>query len=149
MLQTSPKHKEVFRDGKKNRVIDLNSTTTGKGRIEVTQIKTNKARLAQIELLNKLNKCRNPFIIIKQEPYCYKSTLSLLPQNAKTMPSNRQGHPRVSISASNRLHMEEITELSHRDLVAGLVTLEGKKNNTQHLARHNKGNNTRLFKQGY
>ena len=106
-------------------MIDLNSTT--KERIEVTQINTNKARLAQIELLNKLNKCRNPFIIITQEPYCYKSTLSLLPQNAKTIPTNRQGQPRVSISASNRLHMEEITELSHRDLVAGLVTLEGKK----------------------
>ena len=106
-------------------MIDLNSTT--KERIEVTQINTNKARLARIELLNKLNKCRNPFIIITQEPYCYKSTLSLLPQNAKTIPTNRQGQPRVSISASNRLHMEKITELSHRDLVAGLVTLEGKK----------------------
>ena len=62
-----------------------------------------------------------------QEPYCYKSTLALLPQNAKTIPSDRTGHPRASITASNRLQMAEISELKHRDLAAGLVTLEGKK----------------------
>ena len=93
--------------------------------IEVTQLNTQKARLAQIELLNKLNKCKNPFIDITHEPYCYyKATLV---QNAKTIPTNRSGHPRASITASNRLHMEELSELGHRDLVAGLLTIEGKK----------------------
>ena len=132
--------KPVFRAGKKNRVtystqpniqttknIEVTSSTTKREVIEVTQINTQKARLAQIELLNKLNKCKNPFIIITQEPYCYKATLALMPQNAKTIPTIRTGHPRASITASNRLHMEELSELGHRDLVAGLVTLEGKK----------------------
>ena len=62
-----------------------------------------------------------------QEPYCYKATLALMPQNAKTIPVDRIGHPRASITASNRLEMSEITELKDRDLAAGLVTLEGKK----------------------
>ena len=84
-----------------------------------------KARLAQIEILNKLNKCNNP--LLTQEPYCYKATLALLPQNTKNIPSDRTGHPRASITASNRLQMAEISELKHRDLAAGLVTLEGKK----------------------
>ena len=50
-----------------------------------------------------------------------------MPPNAKTIPTIRTGHPRASIKASNRLHIEELSELEHRDLVAGLVTLEGKK----------------------
>ena len=62
-----------------------------------------------------------------QEPYCYKATLALIPQNAQTIPADRSGHPRASITASNRLQMAEITELRHRDLAAGLITLEGKK----------------------
>ena len=88
-----------------------------------------KARLAQIEMLNKLNKCKNPFIILTQEPYCYKATLALMPQNAKTIPTDRIGQPRASVTASNRLQMAEISELKHRDLAAGLVTLEGKNSN--------------------
>ena len=101
--------------------------STTKEIIEVTQLNMQKARLAQIELLNKINKCKNPFIVLAQEPYCYKATLALLPQNAKTIPSDRSGHPRASITTSNRLQMAEISELSHRDLAAGLITLEGKK----------------------
>ena len=101
--------------------------STTKEIIEVTQLNMQKARLAQIEILNKLNKCSNPFLILTQEPYCYKATLALLPQNAKTIPNDRTGHPRASITASNRLQSAEITELKHRDLAAGLVTLEGKK----------------------
>ena len=66
--------------------------------------------MAQIELLNKLNKCKNSFIIITQEPYCYKATLALMSQNARTIPMDRIGHPRESITASNRLQMAEITE---------------------------------------
>ena len=50
-----------------------------------------------------------------------------MPQNAKAIPAIRTGHPRASITASNRLYMEELSELEYRDLVAGLVTLKGKK----------------------
>ena len=50
-----------------------------------------------------------------------------MPQSAKTIPTIRTGHPRASIIASNGLHMEELSELGHRDLLAGLVTLEGEK----------------------
>ena len=96
---------------------DLNMSSTTKEIIEVTPLNMQKARHAQIKMLNKLNQCKNPFIIVTQEPYCYKSTLALLPQNAKNIPSDRSGHPRVSITASN----------CPRDLAAGLLTLEGKK----------------------
>ena len=106
---------------------DLIRPSSNKKVIEVTQLNMQKARHAQIEMLNKLNKCNNPFLILTQEPYCYKCTLALLPQNAKTIPSDRTGYPRTSITASNRLEMAEISELKHRDLTAGLITLEGKK----------------------
>ena len=84
---------------------DLIMPSTTKEIIEVTQLNMQKARHAQIEMLNKLNKCNNPFLILTQEPYCYKSTLALLPQNAKTIPSDRTEHTRASITASTRLQM--------------------------------------------
>ena len=34
-----------------------------------------------------------------------------MPQNAKAIPAIRTGHPRASITASNRLYMEELSEL--------------------------------------
>ena len=74
---------------------DLIMPSTTKEIIEVTQLNMQKARYAQIEMLNKLNKCNNPFLLLTQEPYCYKSTLALLPQNTKTIPSDRTGHPRT------------------------------------------------------
>lgn len=70
--------------------------------IKVTQINMQKARMAQIEMLNKLNASKTPFLIITQEPYCYKATLALTPQNAKTIPTDKTGHPRASITASDR-----------------------------------------------
>ena len=50
-----------------------------------------------------------------------------MPQNAKTIPSDRTGDPRASVTASSRLQRAEISELKHRDLAAGLITLEGKR----------------------
>ena len=99
---------------------DLIMPSTTKEIIEVTQLNMQKARHAQIEMLNKLNKCNNPFLLLTQEPYCYKSTLALLPQNAKTIPSDRTGHPRTSITASNRLQMAEISELKLVDKMRDL-----------------------------
>ena len=49
---------------------DLNMSSTTKEIIEVTQLNMQKARHTEIEMLNKLNKCKNPFLIIAQEPYC-------------------------------------------------------------------------------
>ena len=79
--------------------------STTKEIIEITQLNMQKARHAQIEMLNKLNKAKNPFLILTQEPYCYKSTLALLPQNTKTIPSDRTGHPRASITAVSYTHL--------------------------------------------
>ena len=122
--------------------------STTKEIIEVTQVNMQKARLAQIELLNKLNKTKNKYIIMTQEPYCYKASLALLPQNAKTIPTDKNGQPRAAIYTSKALHMEEISELRHRDLAAGLVTLEGKKNgHNERLPRYKERNSTRIFKQ--
>ena len=50
-----------------------------------------------------------------------------MPQNAKNISTIKTGHPRASITARDRLHMEELSEHGRRDLVTGLVTLEGKK----------------------
>ena len=50
--------------------------STTKEIIEVTQLNMQKARHAQIEMLNKLNKGKNPFLILTQEPYCYKLLMS-------------------------------------------------------------------------
>ena len=49
---------------------DLIIDSTTKEIIGVTQINMQKVRLVLIELLNKLNKCKNPFVILTQEPYC-------------------------------------------------------------------------------
>ena len=43
---------------------DLIMPSTTKEIIEVTQLNMQKARHAQIEMLNKLNKCKNPFLIL-------------------------------------------------------------------------------------
>ena len=45
--------------------------STTKEIIEVTQLNMQKARHAQIEILNKLNKVKNPFLILAQEPVSY------------------------------------------------------------------------------
>ena len=47
---------------------DLIMPSTTKEIIEVTQINMQKARLAKIELLNKLIKFKKPFLIVSQEP---------------------------------------------------------------------------------
>ena len=95
-------------------------------RIEVTQLNMQKSRLAQIENLNKLNKTTNHFLQIIQEPYCFKGTLSLLPQNSRTIPYDRTGLPRAAITASKELNIEELTPICHRDLAAGLISLNNK-----------------------
>ena len=67
-----------------------------------------------------------------------------MPQNVKTIPADRTGHPRASITARNRLQMVETSELKHRDLVAGLITLEG---NTEFIPRHHPRGCSRTFKE--
>ena len=52
--------------------------STTKEIIEVTQLNMQKARQAQIEMLNKLNKTKNPFLILNKEPY-YHKMLRLFP----------------------------------------------------------------------
>ena len=94
--------------------------------IEITQLNMQKSRLAQIENLNKLNKTKNQFLQILQEPYCFKGTISLLPQNSKTIPNVRVGLPRAAITTSNTLNIEELTAICHGDLAAGLINLNGK-----------------------
>ena len=72
-----------------------------------------------------------------------------MPQNAKTIPTDRNGHPRVSITASKRLQMAEISELKHTDLATGLVTLEGKNSIIMCISRHYTGNHTRVSEKSY
>ena len=67
-----------------------------------------------IELLNRLNKCKNPFIIITQEPYYYKATLALMPQNPKTIPTIRTGHPRGSITFLTKVLVKAALFLSQK-----------------------------------
>ena len=94
-------------------------------KISVIQVNLNKAHAAQLELLRKINKLKS-YIIFATEPYCYKRQLSMLPKNCNYLPQIKTGHPRAAIFASKDIQIHEINELKHRDLTAGLITIEGK-----------------------
>ena len=100
-------------------------TKVGKTHIEVIQANLNKAHAAQIELLNKINDT-DSYIAFITEPSCYKRQLSMLPKNCNYLPQIKTGHPRAAIFASKDIQIHEINELKHRDLTAGLITIEGK-----------------------
>ena len=101
------------------------SQTLPKTEINIIQVNLNKAHSAQIELLNTINK-QTSYIAQITEPYCYKGKLSLLPTNSTIIPTQRTGNPRAALYASKHLTLNEITELTHRDMVVGLTRLDGK-----------------------
>ena len=55
--------------------------TNYRGEIHITKIILNKAFHASVDLLGKINKAKC-FVILIQEPYCYKGTLSGTPGKA-------------------------------------------------------------------
>ena len=93
--------------------------------ISFIQVNLNKTRLAQTELLRKLNKLEN-YIALITEPYCYKQKLCILPRGDNCLPQNRSGHPRACILSSKHLKVHEINELKHRDMAIGMIKLDGK-----------------------
>ena len=95
------------------------SQTLPNTEISIIQVNLNKAHSAQIELLNTIN-TQTSYIATITEPYCYKGKLSLLPINSQILPTQRTGSPRAALYASKNLAINEINELTHRDMVVGL-----------------------------
>ena len=48
------------------------------------------------------------------------------PTNSQILPTQRAGNPRAALYASKHLAINEINELTHRDMVVGLTRLDGK-----------------------
>ena len=96
-----------------------------KQEISFIQVNLNKTRLAQTELLRKLNKQEN-YVALITEPYCYKQKLCILPRGDNYLPQNRSGHPRACILSSKHLKIHEINELKNRDMAIGMIKLDGK-----------------------
>ena len=94
--------------------------------IKFLQLNLNISEAAQINLLHKVNKLEN-YIALVTEPRCIAQKLTLVPRDATVAPTVREGSPRAAIFAAKHLLLTEITELSTRDLAAGLCQINGKR----------------------
>ena len=92
-------------------------------KIEVHQVNLNKCYLAQVEIANKLKKLDN-FLMMLQEPYCYKGKACLIPQKVDKI--GHDDNPRALILASKGLAVSKVTNLCSRDYAVGLTKLGGK-----------------------
>jgi len=79
--------------------------------------------LAQVEIANKIKKLDN-FLMLLQEPYCYKGKACLVPQNVDKI--GHDDNPRAYILASKGLAVSKVTHLCSRDYAVGLTKLGGK-----------------------
>jgi ribonuclease HI len=92
-------------------------------KIEVHQVNLNKCYLAQVEIANKIKKLDN-FLMLLQEPYCYKGKTCLIPQNIDKI--GHDDNPRAYILASKGLAISKVTHLCSRDYAVGLTKFGGK-----------------------
>ena len=88
--------------------------------IKVLQINLNKSNSAMQELTISLRKEIN-FICAVTEPSVIKSRLSGIPNHYNSIPTQRGNSPRAAIFTSPSIPIQEISNLSHRDLVVGLI----------------------------
>jgi ribonuclease HI len=79
--------------------------------------------LAQVEIANKMKKLEN-FIMLLQEPYCYKGKACLIPQKVDKI--GFDDNPRAYILASKGLAISKVTHLCSRDYAVGLAKFGGK-----------------------
>jgi ribonuclease HI len=91
--------------------------------VEAHQVNLNKCYMAQVELGNKIKKLKE-FIMLIQEPYCYKGRTCLIPKGIDKV--SFDDHPRALILASKALAISQVTHLCSRDWAVGLLRLGGK-----------------------
>ena len=60
------------------------------------------------------------------EPSVIRHRLSGIPKHYNSIPSQKDNSPRAAIFTSPSIPMQEISNLSHRDLVAGLIKFGSK-----------------------
>ena len=92
-------------------------------KIEVQQVNLNKCYLAQLELANKV-KVLKDFIMLVQEPYCYKGRACLTPPGIDRI--GLDDNPRAYILANRKLAMSKVSHLCTKDFAVGLMKLGGK-----------------------
>jgi ribonuclease HI len=91
--------------------------------IDVHQVNLNKCYLAQVEVANKIKTLEN-FIMLVQEPYCYKGRVCLTPQGIDKIGS--EDNPRAYVLANRKLAINKVSHLCSRDFAVGLMKLGGK-----------------------
>ena len=66
------------------------------------------------------------FICMVTEPSVIKHRLSVIPRHYNSIPSQKENSPRAAIFTSPTIPIQEISNLSHRDLEVGLIKCGGK-----------------------
>ena len=77
------------------------------------------------ELTISLRKDTN-FICLVTEPSVIRHRLSGIPKHYNSIPTQKDNSPRAAIFTSPSIPIQEISNLSHRDLVVGLIKCGGK-----------------------
>ena len=94
--------------------------------IKIVQVNLNKSNSAMQELTISLRKEKD-FICMVTEPSVIKHRLSGIPKYYCTVPVLRENSPRAAIFASQSVELQEIGNLSHRDLAVGLIKCGNKR----------------------
>ena len=84
------------------------------------QVNLNKSNSAMQELTISLKK-EIDFICMVTEPSVIRHRLSGIPKHYNSIPTQKDNSPRAAIFTSPSIHMQEISNLSHRDLAVGLI----------------------------
>ena len=66
------------------------------------------------------------FICMVTEPSVIRHRLSGIPSHYNSIPTQRENSPRAAIFTSSSIPIQEISNLSHRDLAVGLIKCNGK-----------------------
>ena len=88
--------------------------------IKVVQINLNKSNSAMQEMTISL-KQETDFICMVTEPSVIRHRLSGIPKHYNSIPTAKENSPRAAIFTSSSIPIQEISNLSHRDLALGLI----------------------------
>ena len=91
-----------------------------KKNIKIIQINLNKSNSAMQEMTIGLRKDID-FICMVTEPSVIRHRLSGIPKHYNSIPTVKDNSPRAAIFTSPSIPIQEISNLSHRDLAVGLI----------------------------
>jgi len=115
--------KTIYKDIDLNGIkVNMNDYTL----IHAIQVNLNKCRDASINLMQIMKKQKGCQIAFIQEPYNYKGTLALVPQNMTIIPTSRGSNSRAALILSKGLEAKEVRNLNNRDMARALVRLGGR-----------------------